>query len=107
MGLLCLSSCSAAAPFGIPDAFLEGHTGLLLQHHGVGHPVREVHECEWRLLLLKFSLKTLSLFCVNLLLLLFLSQEFFLNVKDILRAPTDITGQYEKWEAAEMELNNR
>lgn len=33
-------------------------------------------------------------------------QEFFLNVKDILRAPTDITGRFEKWEAAEMELNN-
>ncbi|KAG7283721.1 hypothetical protein CRUP_034345, partial [Coryphaenoides rupestris] len=31
--------------------------------------------------------------------------EFFLNVKDILRSPTDITGQYEKWEAAEVELN--
>ncbi|KAF7656585.1 hypothetical protein LDENG_00039360 [Lucifuga dentata] len=32
--------------------------------------------------------------------------EFFLNVKDILRAPTDITDQFEKWEAAEVELNN-
>uniref|UniRef100_A0A3Q1G6D0 Cysteine--tRNA ligase, cytoplasmic n=1 Tax=Acanthochromis polyacanthus TaxID=80966 RepID=A0A3Q1G6D0_9TELE len=32
--------------------------------------------------------------------------EFFLNVKDILRAPTDITGQFEKWEEAEVELNN-
>uniref|UniRef100_A0A3B4YKG4 Cysteine--tRNA ligase, cytoplasmic n=1 Tax=Seriola lalandi dorsalis TaxID=1841481 RepID=A0A3B4YKG4_SERLL len=32
--------------------------------------------------------------------------EFFLNVKDILRAPTDITGQFEKWEAAEVELNS-
>ncbi|KAI3377087.1 hypothetical protein L3Q82_000056 [Scortum barcoo] len=32
--------------------------------------------------------------------------EFFLNVKDILRSPTDITGRFEKWEAAEMELNN-
>ncbi|XP_035252736.1 cysteine--tRNA ligase, cytoplasmic-like [Anguilla anguilla] len=31
--------------------------------------------------------------------------EFFLNVKDILRAPTDITGQFEKWETAELELN--
>lgn len=31
--------------------------------------------------------------------------EFFLNVKDILRSPTDITGQYEKWEAEEIELN--
>uniref|UniRef100_A0A8D3EDE2 Cysteine--tRNA ligase, cytoplasmic n=1 Tax=Scophthalmus maximus TaxID=52904 RepID=A0A8D3EDE2_SCOMX len=31
--------------------------------------------------------------------------EFFLNVKDLLRAPTDITGQFEKWEAAEVELN--
>lgn len=35
------------------------------------------------------------------------AQEFFLNVKDILRAPTDITGHFEKWEAAEAELNNR
>ncbi|XP_008308918.1 cysteine--tRNA ligase, cytoplasmic [Cynoglossus semilaevis] len=32
--------------------------------------------------------------------------EFFLNVKDLLRAPTDITGQFEKWEDAEMELNS-
>ncbi|XP_075423775.1 cysteine--tRNA ligase, cytoplasmic isoform X3 [Ascaphus truei] len=32
--------------------------------------------------------------------------EFFLNVKDILRAPTDITGQFVKWEAQEIELNN-
>ncbi|XP_058484749.1 cysteine--tRNA ligase, cytoplasmic isoform X1 [Solea solea] len=32
--------------------------------------------------------------------------EFFLNVKDLLRAPTDITGQFEKWEEAEMELNS-
>ncbi|XP_030620827.1 cysteine--tRNA ligase, cytoplasmic [Chanos chanos] len=31
--------------------------------------------------------------------------EFFLNVKDILRVPTDITGQFEKWEAEEIELN--
>uniref|UniRef100_A0A6Q2YPH6 Cysteine--tRNA ligase, cytoplasmic n=1 Tax=Esox lucius TaxID=8010 RepID=A0A6Q2YPH6_ESOLU len=31
--------------------------------------------------------------------------EFFLNVKDILRAPCDITGQFEKWESSEMELN--
>ncbi|ERE81061.1 cysteinyl-tRNA synthetase, cytoplasmic [Cricetulus griseus] len=31
--------------------------------------------------------------------------EFFLNVKDILRAPVDITGQFEKWEAEEVELN--
>uniref|UniRef100_A0AAY4DBG3 cysteine--tRNA ligase n=1 Tax=Denticeps clupeoides TaxID=299321 RepID=A0AAY4DBG3_9TELE len=31
--------------------------------------------------------------------------EFFLNVKDILRTPTDITGQFEKWEAAEIDLN--
>lgn len=35
------------------------------------------------------------------------SQEFFLNVKDILRSPTDITGQFEKWEAEEIELNKR
>ncbi|KAK7912652.1 hypothetical protein WMY93_012863 [Mugilogobius chulae] len=27
--------------------------------------------------------------------------EFFLNVKDILRAPTDITGRFEKWEEPE------
>uniref|UniRef100_A0A671X7Q2 Cysteine--tRNA ligase, cytoplasmic n=1 Tax=Sparus aurata TaxID=8175 RepID=A0A671X7Q2_SPAAU len=32
--------------------------------------------------------------------------EFFLNVKDILRAPTDLTGRFEKWEVEEMELNN-
>merc|ERR1712131_38875 len=32
--------------------------------------------------------------------------EFFLNVKHILRAPVDITGQFEKWESAEMELNH-
>ncbi|CAB1422144.1 unnamed protein product [Pleuronectes platessa] len=32
--------------------------------------------------------------------------EFFLNVKDLLRAPTDVTGRFEKWEAAEMELND-
>ncbi|XP_066557221.1 cysteine--tRNA ligase, cytoplasmic isoform X1 [Amia ocellicauda] len=32
--------------------------------------------------------------------------EFFLNVKDVLRAPTDITGQFEKWEGQETELNN-
>ncbi|XP_072235975.1 cysteine--tRNA ligase, cytoplasmic isoform X2 [Leuresthes tenuis] len=32
--------------------------------------------------------------------------EFFLNVKDILRAPTDITGRFEKWEAEEVELNS-
>ncbi|TSP90502.1 Cysteine--tRNA ligase, cytoplasmic [Bagarius yarrelli] len=31
--------------------------------------------------------------------------EFFLNVKDILRTPTDITGQFEKWETEEIELN--
>nr|XP_020024388.1 cysteine--tRNA ligase, cytoplasmic isoform X1 [Castor canadensis] len=31
--------------------------------------------------------------------------EFFLNVKDVLRAPVDITGQFEKWEAEETELN--
>ncbi|KAG8522564.1 Cysteine--tRNA ligase, cytoplasmic, partial [Galemys pyrenaicus] len=31
--------------------------------------------------------------------------EFFLNVKDILRAPVDITGQFEKWEDEEVELN--
>uniref|UniRef100_A0A8C9UV87 Cysteine--tRNA ligase, cytoplasmic n=1 Tax=Spermophilus dauricus TaxID=99837 RepID=A0A8C9UV87_SPEDA len=31
--------------------------------------------------------------------------EFFLNVKDVLRAPVDITGQFEKWEDAETELN--
>ncbi|XP_034093153.1 cysteine--tRNA ligase, cytoplasmic [Gymnodraco acuticeps] len=32
--------------------------------------------------------------------------EFFLTVKDIMRAPTDITGRFEKWETAEVELNN-
>ncbi|XP_053720307.1 cysteine--tRNA ligase, cytoplasmic isoform X1 [Synchiropus splendidus] len=31
--------------------------------------------------------------------------EFFLNVKDILRAPVDVTGRFEKWDAAEAELN--
>ncbi|XP_020826414.1 cysteine--tRNA ligase, cytoplasmic isoform X2 [Phascolarctos cinereus] len=31
--------------------------------------------------------------------------EFFLNVKDVLRAPADVTGQFEKWEAQELELN--
>ncbi|OXB63563.1 hypothetical protein ASZ78_008839 [Callipepla squamata] len=31
--------------------------------------------------------------------------EFFLNVKDILRAPTDVTGQFQKWENQEAELN--
>ncbi|XP_078029221.1 cysteine--tRNA ligase, cytoplasmic isoform X1 [Epinephelus lanceolatus] len=35
-----------------------------------------------------------------------LMNEFFLNVKDIMRAPTDITGRFEKWEAAEVELND-
>ncbi|XP_072278290.1 cysteine--tRNA ligase, cytoplasmic isoform X2 [Pyxicephalus adspersus] len=32
--------------------------------------------------------------------------EFFLNVKDILRAPTDITGRFVRWESQEIELNN-
>ncbi|XP_075694186.1 cysteine--tRNA ligase, cytoplasmic isoform X1 [Rhinoderma darwinii] len=32
--------------------------------------------------------------------------EFFLNVKDIMRAPTDITGQFVKWESPEIDLNN-
>uniref|UniRef100_UPI00398F00DA cysteine--tRNA ligase, cytoplasmic n=1 Tax=Pristiophorus japonicus TaxID=55135 RepID=UPI00398F00DA len=36
-----------------------------------------------------------------------LMQEFFLNVKDILRTPTDITGQFEKWQEQELALNNR
>ncbi|XP_054998734.1 cysteine--tRNA ligase, cytoplasmic isoform X1 [Sorex araneus] len=31
--------------------------------------------------------------------------EFFLNVKDVLRAPADLAGQFEKWEAEEAELN--
>ncbi|XP_053304839.1 cysteine--tRNA ligase, cytoplasmic isoform X2 [Spea bombifrons] len=31
--------------------------------------------------------------------------EFFLNVKDILRAPADITGRFVKWEAPEIELS--
>lgn len=34
-------------------------------------------------------------------------QEFFLNVKDILRTPTDFTGQFEKWEEKEVALNKR
>ncbi|XP_067849840.1 cysteine--tRNA ligase, cytoplasmic isoform X2 [Heptranchias perlo] len=32
--------------------------------------------------------------------------EFFLNVKDILRTPTDITGQFEKWQEQDLALNN-
>ncbi|KAF7212144.1 cysteinyl-tRNA synthetase [Nothobranchius furzeri] len=32
--------------------------------------------------------------------------EFFLNVKDILRAPTDLPGRFERWEADELELNS-
>uniref|UniRef100_H3CGN6 Cysteine--tRNA ligase, cytoplasmic n=1 Tax=Tetraodon nigroviridis TaxID=99883 RepID=H3CGN6_TETNG len=32
--------------------------------------------------------------------------EFFLNVKDVLRAPTDVAGRFQKWEAAEAELNS-
>ncbi|XP_043827345.1 cysteine--tRNA ligase, cytoplasmic isoform X2 [Dromiciops gliroides] len=31
--------------------------------------------------------------------------EFFLNVKDVLRAPADVTGQFEKWEDQELELH--
>ncbi|KFO96748.1 Cysteine--tRNA ligase, cytoplasmic, partial [Calypte anna] len=31
--------------------------------------------------------------------------EFFLNVKDILRTPSDVTGQFQKWESQETELN--
>uniref|UniRef100_A0A2R8N507 Cysteine--tRNA ligase, cytoplasmic n=1 Tax=Callithrix jacchus TaxID=9483 RepID=A0A2R8N507_CALJA len=31
--------------------------------------------------------------------------EFFLNVKDILRAPVDVAGQFEKWGEEEAELN--
>ncbi|KAI5934901.1 Cysteine--tRNA ligase, cytoplasmic [Manis javanica] len=34
-----------------------------------------------------------------------LMNEFFLNVKDILRAPVDVTGQFEKWEDEEAVLN--
>ncbi|XP_036731870.2 cysteine--tRNA ligase, cytoplasmic isoform X2 [Manis pentadactyla] len=34
-----------------------------------------------------------------------LMNEFFLNVKDILRAPVDVTGQFEKWEDEEAALN--
>lgn len=34
-------------------------------------------------------------------------QEFFLNVKDLLRAPVDVTGQFEKWEEEEAALNER
>lgn len=91
---------SSTAPSGFPDAFVERHPGLLLQHHGVSRPAREVHECRCASCLLS----DLYFFNVHLL---FADdvQEFFLNVKDILRAPTDITGRFEKWEAAEMELN--
>ncbi|XP_063802395.1 cysteine--tRNA ligase, cytoplasmic isoform X2 [Pseudophryne corroboree] len=32
--------------------------------------------------------------------------EFFLNVKDILRTPTDITGRFVRWESQEIELND-
>ncbi|XP_075044490.1 cysteine--tRNA ligase, cytoplasmic isoform X2 [Mixophyes fleayi] len=32
--------------------------------------------------------------------------EFFLNVKDLLRAPTDITGRFVRWESQEIELND-
>ncbi|CAI9610352.1 unnamed protein product, partial [Staurois parvus] len=32
--------------------------------------------------------------------------EFFLNVKDILRTPTDITGRFVRWQSQEIELNN-
>ncbi|XP_019407545.1 PREDICTED: cysteine--tRNA ligase, cytoplasmic isoform X2 [Crocodylus porosus] len=31
--------------------------------------------------------------------------EFFLNVKDILRSPNEVTGQFQKWESQEIELN--
>ncbi|XP_054580859.1 cysteine--tRNA ligase, cytoplasmic [Eptesicus fuscus] len=31
--------------------------------------------------------------------------EFFLNVKDLLRTPVDVTGQFEKWEEEEAALN--
>lgn len=53
-GLKCvpsvsLCSCSTTAPPGLPHALLEGHAGLLLQHHGIGSPIREVHERRWRL----------------------------------------------------------
>ncbi|MBV98767.1 Cysteine--tRNA ligase, cytoplasmic, partial [Eschrichtius robustus] len=34
-----------------------------------------------------------------------LLNEFFLNVKDLLRAPVEVAGQFEKWEDKEMELN--
>lgn len=37
----------------------------------------------------------------------FQPQEFFLNVKDLLRAPTDLPGQFQKWEDEEAELNAR
>ncbi|KAJ8343207.1 hypothetical protein SKAU_G00305360, partial [Synaphobranchus kaupii] len=60
---------STTAAAGLPHALLEGHAGLLQQHHGVRHSVREVPQY-------------------------------------ILRAPTDITGQFEKWEASELELND-
>ncbi|XP_004599311.2 cysteine--tRNA ligase, cytoplasmic isoform X1 [Ochotona princeps] len=32
--------------------------------------------------------------------------EFFLNVKDLLRAPVDVTGQFEKWEEEEAALSH-
>ncbi|XP_028343929.1 cysteine--tRNA ligase, cytoplasmic-like [Physeter macrocephalus] len=34
-----------------------------------------------------------------------LLNEFFLNVKDLLRAPIEVAGQFEKWEDKETELN--
>ncbi|XP_022446800.1 cysteine--tRNA ligase, cytoplasmic isoform X2 [Delphinapterus leucas] len=34
-----------------------------------------------------------------------LLNEFFLNVKDLLRAPVEVAGQFEKWEDKETELN--
>lgn len=52
---------------------------------------------------MKKSLMTVFVFAPFIL----FPQEFFLNVKDILRSPTDITGQFEKWEAEEIELNKR
>ncbi|XP_068116763.1 cysteine--tRNA ligase, cytoplasmic isoform X2 [Hyperolius riggenbachi] len=32
--------------------------------------------------------------------------EFFLNVKDVLRTPTDTTGRFVRWESTEIDLNN-
>lgn len=38
---------SKAASFGLSDAFMERHIGLLQQYNGVRHPIWEIHKCEW------------------------------------------------------------